>query len=330
MHQMERIRTRLARRARDVLGITGIEEHLERIDRALVDPNQPPVAAIQRIEHLTNLANTGGHPRRFRGPDQALQNLLLLHYRDLIDAGRPLPAFGDIEMRFYSQNGEDGIILLLVAAVGTDTKRSVEICAGDGIECNTANLLLNQGWTGLLVDGGEELVTKGREFYEWGTEAFYYPPTLRQAWVTAENVNELVRDAGFDGVIDLLSIDLDGMDYWVWKALDCVQPRIVVIEINDAWGPYESVTVPYDPQFIWEKSSVYVGASLAAMCKLGAEKGYRLVGTQRYGLNAFFVRDDLACDTLPTAKPETCLGHPKVQRKKAKLDEVKDRAWVRV
>ncbi|HMD46990.1 MAG TPA: hypothetical protein VKG43_12560 [Acidimicrobiales bacterium] len=285
---------------------------------------------IGRIEHLNTLANTGAHPRRYRGPDQAVQHLLRLQYRNLIDTGRPLPPFGDIEMRFYSQNGEDGIIQLLVAAVETDTKRSVEICAGDGIECNTANLLVNHGWTGLLVDGGEELVTRGREFYEWGPDTFSHPPTLRRAWVTAENVNQLVREADFDGEIDLLSLDLDGVDYWIWKALDCVRPRIVVAEFNDAWGPNESVTVPYDPQFAWQPGSVYLGASLAAMCKLGAEKGYRLVGTQRYGFNAFFVRDDLAGDTLLTVKPEDCLGHPKAQGQMARLPEIEHLPWVHV
>jgi hypothetical protein len=327
---MESLQMRVTRRVRNALGITSLQQYLERIEEALADPNHPAVDTIGRIEYLTTLANTGAHPRRYRGPDQAVQQLLRLQYRDLIDAGRPLPPLGDVEMRFYSQNGEDGIILLLLEAVGTATKRSVEICAGDGIECNTANLLINHGWTGLLVDGGEELLTRGRQFYEWGTEAFTYPPTLRQAWVTAENVNDLVREAGIEGEIDLLSVDLDGVDYWIWKALDCARPRIVVAEFNDAWGPYDSVTVPYDPDFSWERGSLYYGASLAAMCGLGVEKGYRLVGAQRYGFNAFFVREDLAIDTLPTIKPADCLHHPAVQQRMARLDEIADRPWIRV
>ena len=129
---------RVTRRVRNALGITSLQQYLERIEEALADPNHPAVDTIGRIEYLTTLANTGAHPRRYRGPDQAVQQLLRLQYRDLIDAGRPLPPLGDIEMRFYSQNGEDGIILLLLEAVGTATKRSVEICAGDGIECNTS------------------------------------------------------------------------------------------------------------------------------------------------------------------------------------------------
>ena len=203
---MERLRTRLARRARDVMGITAMQQRIDSLDEHLASPIDLISPVLGRIEHLAHIANTGVHPRRYRGPDQAVQHLLRLHYRDLIEAGRPLPSFDDIEMRFYSQNGEDGIIQLLIEAVGTKTKRSVEICAGDGIECNTANLLVNHGWTGLLIDGGEDIVTRGREFYASGAETWIHPPTLRQAWVTAENVNQLVEDAGFDGDIDLLIV----------------------------------------------------------------------------------------------------------------------------
>ncbi len=327
---MERFRTRLARRARDGLGITQLQQRLDALDTELTGRSDAVSAVIGRVEYLANIASTGAHPRRYRGPDQAAQLLLRLHYRDLIDSGRPLPSFDDIEMRFYSQNGEDGIIQLLIEAVGTVTNRSVEICAGDGIECNTANLLVNHGWNGLLIDGGEELVTRGRDFYEWGTETWIHPPTLKQAWVTRDNVNQLVQEAGFDGDIDLLSIDLDGMDYWIWQALDCVRPRIVVAECNNSWGPYESLTVPYQPGFTWARGSEYAGATIAAMCKLGTQKGYRLVGAQRYGFNAFFVRDDLARDTLPTVKPEDCLPRPMREENSARLREAKDRPWVRV
>ncbi len=326
---MERFRTRFARRARDVLGITQLQQRLVDFDTELAGRGDALSAVIGRIEHLIASSSADTHAQRQRGVDQAVQHLLRLHYRDLIESERPLPPFGDVEMRFYSQNGEDGIIQLLIAAVGTVTKRSVEICAGDGLQCNTANLLINHGWSGLLVDGGEELVTRGRAFYEGGLETWIHPPRLRQAWVTMENVNQLVEEAGFDGDIDLLSIDLDGMDYWIWQALDCVRPRIVVAECNGVWGPNESLTIPYDPNFIWEGGgSAYAGATIAAMCKLASQKGYRLVGAQRYGFNAFFVRDDLARDTLPTVTPEDCLLHPQCALDRARVGDVKDRPWV--
>lgn len=310
--------------------IESLKARLERLEAQVGQPDEGAREALLRIEHILLESVQGRHPRKHRGVDQAVQHSLRLHFADLITRGLPLPPFGDVEMRFYSQNGEDGIIQLLLAAVGTDTKRTVEICAGDGIECNSANLIVNHGWTGLLVDGGDELVTKGRSFYEDGSETWYWPPVLRQAWVTRDNVNDLVTEAGFAGDIDLLTIDLDGVDYWVWQALDCVNPRIVITEYNACWPADQAMTVPYTETFAWEKGSLYLGASLAAFCKLGEQKGYRFVGSNRYGFNAFFVRNDLAADVLPAVDLATALTHPGALQSKAALNLVSHREWVAV
>lgn len=120
------------------------------------------------------------------------------------------------------------------------------------------------------------------------------------------------------------------MDYWVWRALECVRPRIVVAECNGVFGPTELLTLPYDPTFVWERGSSYVGATIAVRCKLAEQKGYRLVGAQRYGFNAFFVRNDLARDTLPTVTAEMCLLHPHSHMDAAILDGLRARPWVRV
>jgi hypothetical protein len=285
---------------------------------------------VARVEALVVEQMLGTHPRRHRGLDKAAQLQLSLTYRELIAAGRPLPSFEDAEMRFYSQNGEDGIVQLLLAAVGTETRRTVEICAGDGVECNSANLIVTHGWTGLLVDGGDELVTRGRRFYEDGAETWYWPPVLLQSWVTRDNINKLVQDAGFDGDVDVLTIDLDGVDYWIWEALDCVRSRIVIVEYNAGWGPEEAMTVPYSDSFAWEKGSQYFGASLGAMIKLAEHKGYRFVGTNSYGFNAFFVREDLGLPALPTADPRDSFRHPATARSMERLDAVRDREWVGV
>ena len=124
-----------------------------------------------------------------------------------------------------------------------------------------------------------------------------YELEAKCAFIDRENINGLIGDAGFLGEIGLLSIDIDGNDYWVWQALDVVQPAIVVCEYNAVLGDIYSLTVPYKPDFQRTQahhSNLYFGASIKALIKLGQEKGYQFVGTSSTGCNAFFVRNDLA------------------------------------
>lgn len=241
---------------------------------------------------------------------QAIQVLLRLQYRQLRGLGLPLPELADVEFRCYSQNGEDGILLYLFSLLGTTNRKVVEVCAGNGIECNAANLLINHGWQGLLIDGDAEQIAGGRLFYANCRNTLYGPPMLLAAWVTAENVNELVRHHRFDGEIDLLSLDLDGVDYWIWRALDCIRPRVVIAEFNALLGPEKRLTVPYHADFRGDLSKPphKFGASLGAFVRLGREKGYRLVGVQSLGFNAFFVRDGLGEDVLPELSPHECFA----------------------
>jgi hypothetical protein len=255
------------------------------------------------------------------------QILLSLKYKELLHHQVALPSFRDVEFRAFSQNGEDGILLYLFSLLGTTNRRCVEICAGDGIQCNTANLIVNHGWTGLLFDGNEQRVAQGKEFYANGKDTFFKPPTFVQAWITAENVNSLVAANHFAGDIDLLSLDIDGMDYWVWKALDCIQPRVVLLESRVEWGPEKAVTIPYDPNFVMEfdGSPWYGGASLPAFVKLAREKGYRLVGSTRLGFNVFFIRCGLGEDVFPEVAASEITGE------KVNLDWVKPEwVWVDV
>jgi hypothetical protein len=154
------------------------------------------------------------------------------------------------------------------------------------------------------------------------------------AWVTSENVNELVGASGFSGDIDLLTIDVDGMDYWIWRALDVVRPRVVIVECNLLWGPERSVTVPYNPGFTatyGPYGADYGGASMAAMVRLGKQKGYRLVGSEKYGFNAFFVREDVEPELLPEISPAECFGHPRVQfGMDHRFTNIAEKVWVEV
>jgi len=262
---------------------------------------------------------------------QEIQVLLKQHYKELLRQNAiPLPTFDEVGFGCHSQFEEDGILLYIFSLIGTTNKVAVEICAGDGIQCNTTNLIINHGWQGFLFDGEQKNVTIGKEFFSRHKDTWLWPPLFNAAWITAENVNEILRDAGVSGDIDLLSLDIDGMDYWIWKAIDFINPRVVVCETQCAIGPDKALTAPYDPKFTI-KTPDHFGASLAAMTKLASEKGYRLVGTHRYGFNAFFVRDGIAEGLLPAVSVASCLEHPVAQNaREEKWPKVKDLPWVKV
>ncbi|HEY2413215.1 MAG TPA: hypothetical protein VGI40_13275 [Pirellulaceae bacterium] len=176
------------------------------------------------------------------------------------------------EGRAYSQNGEDGVIAAIFKAIGATNRYFVEFGCEQATMCNTA-YLLDQGWQGLLMDdagvSGNPQAVVHKEF------------------ITAENINGLFAKYGVPQTFDLLSIDIDGNDYWVWKAIE-YQPRVVVIEYNAHVPPDERRTILYDPHFVWNGTD-YFGASLLALKELGEQKGYTLVYCERTGTNAFFV-----------------------------------------
>jgi hypothetical protein len=275
--------------------------------------------------------------REHTGPDTAAQIQLRLTYQQLVASGAALPALGDVGFKVFSQADEDGILLYLFSLLGTTNKKCVEICAGHGMECNTANLIIHHGWTGLLMDGDPALVRQGQMFYKHHTATFIYPPTFVQAWITKDNINDLVRMNGFAGEIDLLSLDVDGVDYWIWQALEVIQPRVVVLEYQDIIGPEKCLTVPYTEDFSsarypsTNEMPNFCGASLAAFTKLARRKGYRLVGCNRYGFNAFFVRAGLGEKLQPEIPVADCFTHPKVLwGMKERWPTVKDLPWVEV
>ncbi len=262
------------------------------------------------------------------------QLVLLNQYREMIHRGAPLPSFEDIEFRAFSQNGEDGILLFIFGLIGMGNRRSVEVCAGDGTQCNTANLIVNHGWSGLMFDGNAEAVQTGLSFYAKLGDTVHHPPKFVNAWITRENINELIQKNGFEGPVDLFSLDLDGVDYWVWEALEVIRPRVVIAEIQCVWGAERAVTVPYRQEFraqFIDKFGVYSGASLPAFVKLARRKGYRLVGVQRLGFNAVFIEDGVGEDLLPEVNIESCVDLPFVTwAKRELLPKVEKLEWVEV
>lgn len=240
---------------------------------------------------------------------QLSQLLLMNQYRQLADTEK-LPNFQSTGFHVHSQTDEDGFLLYIFSLIYTTNKKVIEIGCGDGIECNSANLIINHGWQGLLLDGNKNNINIGKKIYSFLKTTSSNPPKLVNTWITSDNIDRLIEDNGFNGEIDLLSIDIDGNDYWIWQAIKCVNPRAIVVEYNTYWMENESVTVPYDPQFEAKiiNGAYYCGASLAAFVSLGKKLGYRLVGSNTRQYNAFFVRNDLGIDILPEVTVESCLS----------------------
>ena len=213
-----------------------------------------------------------------------------------------MPNLADVGFHAYSQFEEDGLLLYIFAIIGTTNKRVVEICAGDGIQCMAANLIINHGWDGLLFDGDLKNIERGRSFYSKNFLTWINPPKLCHSWITVDNVNEFIKENGFQGEIDLLSTDLDGNDYWISKAITSIRPRVVICETHNVIPADRSITIPYDHEFYIGKNGMhrdFTSASLLAFSKLYKEKGYRLIGGHRHGFNAIFMRNDVGIEYFP-------------------------------
>ena len=201
------------------------------------------------------------------------------------------------EFRVFSQWGEDGIIKWLTNNLNISRKVFVEFGVSNYAESNTRFLMVDQNWSGLVMDGSDDNI----EFIRKDDIYWRYNIKAEKAFITAENINELLMNNGIMGDIGLLSIDIDGNDYWVWKAITVVNPAIVICEYNYRFGKDRAVTIPYAPQFRRQDahySCVYFGASLKALDKLAKEKGYSLVTVNSNANNAFFVRNDLLNDNV--------------------------------
>ncbi len=201
------------------------------------------------------------------------------------------------EFSVYSQWGEDGIIQYLIRQVPITRDFFVEFGVQDYKEANTRFLMMSNHWSGLVLDGSAENVAAIR------ADAINYRYALQSecAFIDRDNINGLLERNNVRGDIGLLSVDIDGNDYWVWEAIAVIQPRTVVCEYNSLFGPSRKVSTPSDPGFVRSRahhSHLYYGASIAALEALGRQKGYELVGGNSAGNNVFFVRKD-ALGALP-------------------------------
>jgi hypothetical protein len=257
------------------------------------------------------------------------QRLLYHHYRQLVASGSP-PSLGETGFRVFSQFEEDGKLLFIFAALGISSGSFVDIGSGDGINSNCANLALNFGWRGVFMDGNPENIRKGRLFYARHPDTWAYPPQFVEVLVTRENINSVIQETRISADVDLMSIDIDGNDYWIWDAIDCITPKVVIIETHIEFG-LRSIVVPYDQHYMYPgRHPDYHGASPVAMAKLANSKGYRLVGSNDYGFNTIYVRDGLATDALPEVSVETVLAHPRNSERASAFEPIKEWEYVEI
>jgi hypothetical protein len=193
--------------------------------------------------------------------------------------------------KVFSQSDEDGIIEEIFNRVKSTNKTFVEFGVQNGLESN-CHYLLHKGWNGLWIEGDGKAVAEIKRLFKKPIEEGRL--AVLKAFIDRDNINALIeKEGGISGEIDLLSIDIDGNDYWVWEAIKCVNPRVVAIEYNAKFPPNFEWVMEYNPKHIWRGDDGH-SASLKSLELLGTRLGYRLVGTNVSGVNAFFVRNDAA------------------------------------
>jgi hypothetical protein len=229
------------------------------------------------------------------GNDHAEKNLLIsAKIISSINAERSrINDLSDVEYQVFSQWGEDGIIDWLISRIPDIKTTFVEFGTQNYRESNTRYLLMARNWRGLVMDGSSAHIRdiQAQDIY------WRHGLTAKCAFIDKDNINDLLAEEGFGGQIGLLSVDIDGNDYWVWQALTVADPAIVVCEYNAVFGDRYALTVPYQADFQRTRahhSNLYFGASLLALKSLASSKGYTFVGTTSPGCNAFFVRNDMA------------------------------------
>ena len=208
----------------------------------------------------------------------------------------------DAEFRVFSQWGEDGIIQYLINKLPIKNKVFIEFGVEDYTEANTRFLLENDNWSGLVMDGSTININKIKNDQIY----WKYDLSVKDIFITKNNIDFIIdnyiKENNFNKEIGLLSVDIDGNDYFIWDAIKSIDPIIVICEYNSVFGKKYSCTVPYDEAFVRTKkhySNLYFGASIQAVCKLAKLKGYEFIGTNKNSVNAFFVKKEYACKYIP-------------------------------
>ena len=292
--------------------------------RLLTEPRRAIRGFLRPTRRLFRPADYGDLLKRVRHLENNQRNLYFALHADPVGEVDQRTALLRSESRLFSQNGEAGLLLHIFSKIGVTDRRLIEFGIGNVEKCNSTNLVLSFGWSGLLIDGADGSIDQSRRFHEAHARVDSSRVQIVQAWIEPETINALFAQHGFSEEIDLLSVDIDGNDYWVWKAIEEVRPRVVMIEYNACFGTDEIAITQYDRKFDRYRLHPfgwYNGASLAAFERLGQRKGYVMIGCDSTGLNAFFVRQDVAAGTFHSVTSKEAY-YPDVRRMRiATLEE---------
>jgi len=230
------------------------------------------------------------------------QHLLMLG-RLLSETVKPkkrIVSLSEVEFKVFSQWGDDGIIQWLASNLEFPDKTFVEFGVENYRESNTRFLMMNNNWSGLVMDGSESNVSQiinSEYFWKFNLSA-------KAVFIDTDNINSLLSSSELRKEVGILHIDLDGNDYWIWKEIKVISPIVVILEYNSIFGIDRSITIPYDKSFNRTNahySNLYYGASLRALHQLSADKGYSFIGCNSAGNNAYFVRKDKLNDSVREA-----------------------------
>jgi glycosyltransferase involved in cell wall biosynthesis len=310
-------------RSLDVLGDRAVA-----LEHRLVQANSAMLAELRRHEDLrvlpsiaeaqaaiidevkVRLAQTEHHVAHGLQTDRAVYLALaeLARRHERVGPAPAADAASDaltrFELRAFSQNGEDGVLAEILARIGAPQRYFIEFGVESGREANCVYLADVAGWSGLFMEGDEVFFSELQRKYRAQQRV-----CTHSAIVDADNVEHLLARARVPDEPDVLSIDVDGSDYWIWSAIASYRPRVVVIEYNSALDPARRLVQPRDAPQEWDQTE-YFGASLGALRGLAESKQYRLVHTELCGVNAFFVREDLAADRFPDPADVPIRGVP--------------------
>ena len=214
------------------------------------------------------------------------------------------------EFSVFSQWGDDGIIDYLINNLDIKNKSFIEFGVQDYTECNTKLLLMNKNWRGLIIDESQDFIDKIKK-----SDLYWrYDLTAIRSFITKKNINNIFKENNFIGPIGILSIDIDGNDYWIWDSINCIDPDIVIIEYNSRLGLEKAVTIPYKEDFERRKfhySNIYYGASLKALINLGKRKNYIFIGCNSAGNNAYFIKSSVQNSKIKEITIEQGFVHSK-------------------